>query len=144
MVFFVGFGMIELMTGSKRNRGEFKPSNEWLAVEALLASERRFLTMLEVMDGAKLEPAKTMSTLDDMYRRQAILKQFSNGEHNIVVAANEVMIPEVGFSDGLEELFRSAGMAGLDFLDLEVRYGLNERSHGAEAILLPPTPSISS
>lgn len=98
---------------------------DWNIVESVLHSERRFLRLAEIIKIGKLSPAIAMSTVDKAYRRNKILKQFSIDERSIIIAVDEVVIPEIGYSLKLDNLLLGAGIQAAEFKNVEASYGLN-------------------
>lgn len=113
-------------------------------INAELKREGRFMTALEIMHLCNLEPATTIQALDALYRANALLKQFQHEDKSVIVAFDEVTMPEIGYSRTFDRLLATADITPENFEGVVVSYGVRDRGNGGgpECAPLPPSPSV--
>lgn len=82
-----------------------------------------FMSAVEIMEASGLSPATTIKTLDSLYWSNRILKKFStpNGKA-IILAVDESLVPELGYSGKLDGLMAGAGIDVSELKEVQVTY----------------------
>lgn len=117
-------------------------TDQHLAYEALRCNGG-FMSMAEVMGVTDQSPAEVSVALDGLYARDQILKKFSRGDRAIIIARDEVAIPQIGYSAALQELLIGAGFTKEDFFNVRVAYKAKPRDDGENATTIPSVPADS-